>query len=288
MALEFSSMSPPFAVESWSADCTNWWNWNSSFKYSLWRLWWFTPPPISSFVRKRPRPKWNGLRMEFSSGLHFYFSPRNPSLASLTAATSLLSPNILWWPKKSGISWWWCLILIFLGLQCNVFQCHIGVGMTALYHIPRLFLDVTLSASLCSFMRGDGFIHSYSLEYRNLRFKFQSSLKGHRMTNTDDDFYSKFHHSCYDYYVRVKSSHAYIMVLDSLFCHVFPIIVVVICMIEIWRGPNWGRCMGLSADSYSGHKVITFSFLYLIKNKKQQRYKEGVLLDLKRLLFCFR
>ena len=57
---------------------------------------------------------------------------------------------------------------------------------------------------------------------------------------------------------------------------------------EIWRGPNWGHCKVLSADSYNGHKVITLSFLYLIKNKKQQRYKEGVLLDIKRLLFCFR
>ena len=35
-----------------------------------------------------------------------------------------------------------------------------------------------------------------------------------------------------------------------------------------------------NADSYNGHRVITFSFLYLIKKIKQQRYKEEVILDL--------
>ena len=54
------------------------------------------------------------------------------------------------------------------------------------------------------------------------------------------------------------------------------IVFVVSLSQEIWRGPNWGHCKVLSADSYNGHKVITLSFLYLIKNKKQQRYKEGV------------
>ena len=70
-----------------------------------------------------------------------------------------------------------------------VFQ--LGIVATIMYHIPRLFLDLTMSTSLCSLFSADEFVYSYSLEYQKL--KAESSMLRHSTTKTPlttDDFFS--------------------------------------------------------------------------------------------------
>ena len=110
----------------------------------------------------------------------------------------------------------------------------IAVGFCLAYHVPRLFLDLVLSASLCSLVQADSITFSYSLEYQSLKHKIAGLESSEISTIKDaDDFFRRFHESCRDYFQSVQTSQAFLIynvVLDSLFCHLVPIAAVIVSM----------------------------------------------------------
>ena len=156
---------------------------------------------------------------------------------------------------KDGLLKWFLYLFLSLQSLSGISQClYIGlmtkypmivkeinektkVGLFALmsvsvlYHLPRLFLDLTISSSLCSLIKTDRVAYSYSLEYQMM--KKQGFVHGSESYADTDNFFLHFHQSCHSYFTRVRSSHAFLIynvVFDSLFCHVVPILTVFYAM----------------------------------------------------------
>ena len=115
---------------------------------------------------------------------------------------------------------------------------YIGLPFSVMFHIPRFFLDPTLSSSYCSLFSAKNLAYSYSLEFQVLK----NTLKYGGSDMMNDDFYLNFHETCYDYYQHITSSNGFLIynvILDSLFLHLIPTIMIIFSMatfiIEIKR-----------------------------------------------------
>ena len=106
-----------------------------------------------------------------------------------------------------------------------------GIPLSFAYHIPRFFLDVSMSSSLCSLYHSEKLMHSYTLEFQILK---QTMVNETYQFFDPTDFFNNFHLDCHSYYMKIRSSYGffvYNVVLDSVFCHLVPISLVALSMV---------------------------------------------------------
>ena len=107
--------------------------------------------------------------------------------------------------------------------------CYVGYFVVVSFHIPRFFLEPTISSSFCSLFNSEKIAYKYSLEFQMLK----NTLEYGGSALMKDEFYINYHENCYAYYRRIKLSSAffvYNVVIDSLFLHVTPILMILVSM----------------------------------------------------------
>ena len=145
------------------------------------------------------------------------------------------------------------------------------------YHVARLFLDVTVSSSVCSLFYSKGLTYSYELEFQKFQSQIQVSNSSASEIVSLDNFFVHFHQSCHAHYLRVKSSKAYLIynvVLDGLFCQIIPMLLVLYSM-KIFMGEM--------------KKMIDKRAKMHFKGKKIRIWNKGTLMFvIQSLSMCFR
>ena len=66
----------------------------------------------------------------------------------------------------------------------TVFQ--MGIFAAIFYHIPRFFLDLRISTSLCSLFNANELVYAYSLEYQKLKAESSGISHSAKMSTTTD------------------------------------------------------------------------------------------------------
>ena len=145
-----------------------------------------------------------------------------------------------------------------------------GVCLTISYHIPRFFLDLSISSSVCSIYHGFRLHQAYELEYFFIKQQIEKSENWEGFAQADsEDYFKKYHANCYSYYQRMRSSAAFLVyneVADGIFCHVVPTITViasfVIFVSEIQKVLRQRQSMNVTGKSINVWNKGTISYLF--------------------------
>ena len=144
-----------------------------------------------------------------------------------------------------------------------------GACFTISYHIPRFFLDLSISSSICSMYHGFKLHQAYELEYFFIRQQIEKSENWEGFAQADSqDYFKKYHANCYPYYQRMRSSAAFLVynvVADGIFCHVVPTITVIASFVvfvsEIQKVIRQRQSMNVTGKSINIWNKGTISYL---------------------------